>query len=51
MGSKSDSGKINLSDSAYQYLKNNSFLTFESKGKIGVKGKGDLEMFFVCRIK
>ncbi len=51
MESNSESGKINLSDSAYQYLKNNKLLQFENRGKIGVKGKGDLEMFFVDKIK
>ncbi len=47
MESNSEMGKINLSGTAYEHLKDNKEYTFYSRGKILAKGKGELEMFFV----
>jgi class 3 adenylate cyclase len=47
MESSSEIGRINLSGVAYESLKNNKAYTFTSRGKIDVKGKGEMEMFFV----
>lgn len=49
MESNSESGRINLSHSAYEQLKGMHQYKFESRGKISVKGKGELEMYFVER--
>lgn len=37
--------KINISETTYQLVKNN--IACESRGKIQVKGKGELEMYFI----
>jgi len=47
MESKGASGKINISDSTYQLVKNNSKYTFDSRGEIRVKGDRDLTMYFI----
>jgi adenylate cyclase len=43
--SAGEAGKINISSSTYELVKND--FTFLSRGKIFVKGKGELEMYFV----
>ena len=40
-------GQINISQSTYEILKDDPDLAFESRGMIQVKGKGDIEMWFV----
>ncbi|MEM9329473.1 MAG: adenylate/guanylate cyclase domain-containing protein, partial [Bacteroidota bacterium] len=45
MESAGEAGKINISSSTYDLIKNN--FACVSRGKIPVKGKGDLEMYFV----
>lgn len=47
MESMGEVGKVNVSDSTYQALKNEPDLAFKSRGKIEVKGKGEVEMWFV----
>lgn len=42
-------GKVNISASTYQLLKNDPNFRFEARGKVAVKGKGALEMYFVER--
>ena len=42
-------GKINISKSTYDLLKENSEFSFTPRGKIEAKGKGLLEMFYVER--
>jgi class 3 adenylate cyclase len=49
MESSGNVGKVNISESTYQIVKNNDEYSFESRGKIEAKGKGLLEMFFVER--
>ncbi len=45
MEQNSEAGKVNISEATYQLVKND----FECKhrGKIGAKGKGDVDMYFV----
>lgn len=40
-------GKVNISNDTYQLIKEEKDLLFEYRGKITVKGKGELEMYFV----
>jgi len=40
-------GKINISQTTYELLKDDPQFTFESRGKIEAKGKGEIEMLFV----
>jgi class 3 adenylate cyclase len=47
MESSSESGKVNISKDTYQYLANDPELQFTPRGKIAVKGKGEVEMYFV----
>jgi len=42
-------GKVNISQSTYDLLKNDSQFTFEPRGKIEAKGKGEIEMWFVSK--
>jgi len=47
MESNSEVGKVNISQDTYLLVKDEKDLTFEYRGKVAVKGKGDLEMYFV----
>ncbi|WP_417590046.1 adenylate/guanylate cyclase domain-containing protein [Owenweeksia hongkongensis] len=40
-------GKVNISKTTYELLKDDPQFTFEGRGKIEVKGKGEIEMWFV----
>lgn len=40
-------GKVNISQSTFELIKDNPKFVFEGRGKIEVKGKGELEMYFV----
>lgn len=42
-------GKVNISQSTYELLKDDADFTFESRGKIEAKGKGEMEMYFVSK--
>ncbi len=42
-------GKVNISQATYDLLKDDITFTFESRGKIEAKGKGEIEMWFVSR--
>jgi class 3 adenylate cyclase/Tfp pilus assembly protein PilF len=39
--------QVNISQATYELLKNDSEFSFESRGKIEAKGKGEMEMWFV----
>lgn len=43
-------GRINVSDAIFNQLSSESKLVFESRGKITVKGKGEMEMYFVNEV-
>jgi class 3 adenylate cyclase len=45
--SNGQAGKVNISKATYDLLKNDSVFTFEYRGKIEAKGKGEIEMWFV----
>lgn len=47
MESSGKEGKINISESTYNLVKNSNDFAFESRGKIETKGKGLIEMYFV----
>ena len=40
-------GKVNISQHTYDLIKENAQFTFQSRGKIDVKGKGAIDMWFV----
>ena len=42
-------GKVNISEKTYELVKNDPGLTFESRGKIEVKGNREITMWFVQR--
>ena len=45
--SHGEAGKVNVSQSTFELLRDNTEFEFETRGKIGIKGKGDVEMYFV----
>lgn len=45
--SQGEVGKVNISSTTYDLIKDANDLSFESRGKIATKGKGEVEMFFV----
>jgi class 3 adenylate cyclase/tetratricopeptide (TPR) repeat protein len=47
MESACEAGKVNISQSTYEQLKDDPQFSFKSRGKIFVKGKGEMEMYFV----
>jgi len=47
MESKGEVGKVNISKTTYELLKDDKSFTFETRGKIEAKGKGEIEMYFV----
>jgi class 3 adenylate cyclase/tetratricopeptide (TPR) repeat protein len=49
MESSGEIGKVNISESTYALLKDDPEFTFQSRGKIEAKGKGEVEMYFVSK--
>ncbi len=49
MENASEARQVNISKATYEYLKDEPGLQFESRGKITVKGKGSIEMYYVTR--
>jgi len=47
MESSGEVGKINISETSYQLVKDKANFIFEQRGKIKAKGKGEMEMYFV----
>jgi len=47
MESSGEVGKVNISKATYELLKDDPQFTFENRGKIEAKGKGEVEMLFV----
>jgi class 3 adenylate cyclase len=47
MESSGEVGKVNISQSTYELLKDNPQFSFERRGKVEAKGKGEIEMYFV----
>jgi len=42
-------GQVNISEATYELLKGDPEFTFESRGKVEAKGKGEIEMLFVTK--
>ncbi len=42
-------GKVNVSQSTYDILKDEPAFSFESRGKIAAKGKGEIDMYFASK--
>jgi len=42
-------GQVNISETTYGHVKNESGLSFTPRGKVQAKGKGEMEMYFVER--
>jgi class 3 adenylate cyclase len=49
MESNGETGKVNISQATYELLKMDPQFRFESRGKLKVKGKGEIEMWFVSK--
>jgi adenylate cyclase len=47
MESHGEIGKVNISQSTFELIKDDSQFTFEHRGKVEAKGKGEIEMYFV----
>lgn len=47
MESNGEVGKVNLSGYAYQLVKDNPAFSFAARGKVAVKNKGEIEMYYV----
>lgn len=45
--SSGEIGKVNISEATYDILKSNPNFSFENRGKIEAKGKGEIEMYFI----
>ncbi|HET8963652.1 MAG TPA: adenylate/guanylate cyclase domain-containing protein [Chitinophagales bacterium] len=50
MESNGEVGKVNISQSTFNLIKDNPEFIFKSRGIINAKGKGDLKMYFVDSI-
>ncbi len=49
MESSGETGRVNVSGSTYELLKNDPRMRFEPRGMVAAKGKGELHMYFVSR--
>ena len=47
MENSGEVGKVNISQSTYELIKDDPHFKFQPRGKIQVKGKADMEMWFV----
>jgi len=51
MESSGEVGMVNISETTYQILKDDSTFVFEPRGKVQAKGKGEIEMYYVKKAK
>ncbi|WP_339614256.1 adenylate/guanylate cyclase domain-containing protein [uncultured Winogradskyella sp.] len=51
MESSGDVGRVNISETTYNLIKNDNYFAFQHRGKIEAKGKGEIEMYFVDKAK
>ena len=49
MESSGEVGKVNISAATYELLKDDAQFSFESRGKVAAKGKGEMEMYFISQ--
>ena len=47
MESNGEVGEVNISQSTYELVRNSEEFEFTPRGRVTVKGKGELEMYFV----
>ena len=47
MESSGMAGRVNISEATYQLVKKEKSLSFEARGRVLTKGKGELDMYFV----
>lgn len=50
MESNGEVGQVNISNDTYQLLKNDSAFKFNKRKKIEVKGKGEMEMYYITHV-
>jgi len=50
MENSGEAGKVNISRSTWELIKEDPTFKFQSRGKVKVKGKGDIEMWFVEKV-
>ncbi len=50
MESSGEINKVNISEATYELVKESPLLSFEYRGKITAKGKGEMAMYFVSRV-
>ena len=50
MESNGEVGKVNISNDTYALIRDDLEFTFESRGKVAVKGKGEMEMWYVTSV-
>lgn len=50
MESAGEVSKVNISQATFELLKDDPEFTFESRGKVEAKGKGEIEMYFVAKV-
>ena len=49
MESSGEAGKVNISQTTYQFIRDNPGFAFEYRGKVTAKSKGEIDMYFVDR--
>lgn len=47
MENSGEVGKVNISQSTYEFIKEDPIFKFQARGKIKTKGKGEIDMYFV----
>ena len=47
MESSGEVGKVNISQTTYESIKEDPEFTFEYRGKVAAKNKGEVDMYFV----
>jgi adenylate cyclase len=50
MESAGDAGRVNISEATYLAIQDNADFSFMPRGMVSVKGKGEVEMWFVERV-
>jgi len=51
MESSGEVGRVNISHATYELVKEHQDLVFTPRGRISVKGMGELEMWFVEEVR
>lgn len=51
METNGEAGRVNISSSTYEFIKDDPDFIFEQRTKIPVKGKGEMQMYFVNSVR